>query len=179
MRGAQKPLDYVLGIRDLVGPATELTADAQTRYLNVVVNWEQSANPLGRVTLSKKLDVFGIPKPDLHWAVTAADISSALKSSELLCLVVARSGHGRLRRLELKDSPDAPLTAGGGHQMSTTLMSNDPQQGVTDANSRVHSRENLFIGGSSLFPTGCMSYGKRTSRIFRWCAVSPADPRQD
>ena len=179
MRGAQKPLDYVLGIRDLVGPATELTADAQPRYLNVVVNWEQSANPLGRVTLSKKLDVFGIPKPDLHWAVTAADISSALKSSELLCLVVARSGHGRLRRLELKDSPDAPLTAGGGHQMSTTLMSNDPQQGVTDANSRVHSRENLFIGGSSLFPTGCMSYGKRTSRIFRWCAVSPADPRQD
>jgi choline dehydrogenase-like flavoprotein len=38
--------------------------------------------------------------------------------------------------------------------MGTTRMSNDPKLGVTDANGRVHSVENLFIGGSSLFPTG-------------------------
>jgi choline dehydrogenase-like flavoprotein len=154
MRGAQAPLTHALGIRDLVRPTAESTPDAPPRYLNVVVNWEQSPNPLSRVTLSKQLDVFGVPKPDLHWAVTAADVSSANRSSELLCLAVARSGHGRLRRLELKDSPGAPLTSGGGHQMGTTRMANDPKNGVTDANGRVHSLENLFIGGSSLVPTG-------------------------
>ncbi len=154
VRGVQEPLPHALGIRDLVRPRSESSPDEPPRYLNVVVNWEQSPNPLSRVTLSKHLDALGIRKPNLHWDVTAADISSANRSSELLCLAVARSGHGRLRRLELKDSPGVQLTSGGGHQMGTTRMSNDPRNGVTDANGRVHSLENLFIGGSSLFPTG-------------------------
>ncbi|MCB1706237.1 MAG: GMC family oxidoreductase [Halioglobus sp.] len=150
----QEPLPHALGIRKLVGSAGEFNPDVPPRYLNVAVNWEQSPNPLSRVTLSKKLDALGVRKPDLHWEVTAGDIASAHKSSELLCLAVARSGHGRLRRLELQDMPGVSLTIGGGHQMGTTRMSDDPSHGVTDANGRVHSIENLFIGGSSLFPTG-------------------------
>jgi choline dehydrogenase-like flavoprotein len=32
-------------------------------------------------------------------------------------------------------------------------MSNDPRSGVVDSNCRVHSVENLFIAGSSVFPS--------------------------
>jgi choline dehydrogenase-like flavoprotein len=32
-------------------------------------------------------------------------------------------------------------------------MSDDPKQGVVDKNCRVHGIENLFIAGSSVFPT--------------------------
>jgi choline dehydrogenase-like flavoprotein len=149
----QKPLTHALGIRDLVRAPSQSTVGGQPRYLNVVVNWEQSPNPLSRVTLSKQLDALGIRKPNLHWDVTDGDIASAEKNSELLCLAVARSGHGRLRRLEIINAPGVPLTMGGGHQTGTTRMSNDPKSGVTDANGQVHSLENLFIGGSSLFPT--------------------------
>jgi len=148
------PLTHTLGISELVQPQPARTSDEPPRYLNVTVNWEQSPNPLSRVTLSKQRDVLGIRKPNLHWDVTAGDISSAHRSAELLCLAVARSGYGRLRTIDLKDLPGVPLTLGGGHQMGTTRMSNDPKKGVTDANGRVHSLENLFIGGSSLFPTG-------------------------
>jgi choline dehydrogenase-like flavoprotein len=32
-------------------------------------------------------------------------------------------------------------------------MSNDPKQGVVDRNCRVHRMSNLFVAGSSVFPT--------------------------
>ena len=38
--------------------------------------------------------------------------------------------------------------------MGTTRMSADPRHGVVDANCRVHSVDNLFIAGSSVFSTG-------------------------
>jgi choline dehydrogenase-like flavoprotein len=40
------------------------------------------------------------------------------------------------------------------HQMGTTRMHIDPTQGVVDENCRVHGISNLYIAGSSVFPTG-------------------------
>ena len=43
----------------------------------------------------------------------------------------------------------------GHHHLGTTRMHDDPRRGVVDANGRVHGLPNLFIAGSSVFP----SYG--------------------
>jgi choline dehydrogenase-like flavoprotein len=43
---------------------------------------------------------------------------------------------------------------GGKHHMGTTRMHVDPKQGVVDPDCRVHGVGNLFIAGSSVFPTG-------------------------
>ncbi|MFL5253008.1 MAG: GMC family oxidoreductase [Rhodopila sp.] len=37
--------------------------------------------------------------------------------------------------------------------MGTARMSDDPRTGVVDAQCRVHGMENLYIAGSSVFPT--------------------------
>jgi choline dehydrogenase-like flavoprotein len=37
--------------------------------------------------------------------------------------------------------------------MGTTRMSDDPKRGVVDRNCQVHGISNLFIAGSSVFPT--------------------------
>ena len=37
--------------------------------------------------------------------------------------------------------------------MGTTRMSADPKTGVVDADSRVHNYRNLYVAGSSVFPT--------------------------
>ena len=52
-----------------------------------------------------------------------------------------------------EDCPAADDLWGGNHHMGTTRMSDDPKTGVVDANSKVHSLENLYIGGSSVFST--------------------------
>jgi choline dehydrogenase-like flavoprotein len=38
--------------------------------------------------------------------------------------------------------------------MGTTRMHVDPKQGVVDPNCQVHGVSNLFMAGSSVFPTG-------------------------
>jgi choline dehydrogenase-like flavoprotein len=44
--------------------------------------------------------------------------------------------------------------SGGAHHMGTTRMHEDPRRGVVDANCRMHGLDNLFLAGSSVFPTG-------------------------
>ena len=44
-----------------------------------------------------------------------------------------------------------------GHHLGTTRMSTDPADGVVDINSKVHSLQNFFVAGSSVFPTACIS----------------------
>ena len=38
--------------------------------------------------------------------------------------------------------------------MGTTRMSDDPKNGVVDSDCKIHGIQNIFIGGSSCFPTG-------------------------
>jgi choline dehydrogenase-like flavoprotein len=44
------------------------------------------------------------------------------------------------------------LTAGR-HHSGTTRMHEDPKKGVVDPNSTIHGIENLYVTGSSVFPT--------------------------
>ena len=41
----------------------------------------------------------------------------------------------------------------GNHHLGTTRMHQDPKQGVVNADSQVYGVGNLFIAGSSVFPT--------------------------
>jgi len=43
---------------------------------------------------------------------------------------------------------------GGPHHIGTTRMSADPRTGVVDADCKVHSVDNLYVAGSSVFATG-------------------------
>lgn len=38
--------------------------------------------------------------------------------------------------------------------MGTTRMHTDPAQGVVDSDGRVHGTRNLYVTGSSVFPSG-------------------------
>ena len=42
---------------------------------------------------------------------------------------------------------------GGSHHMGTTRMADDPKSGVVDGNCRMHGIHNLYVAGSSVFPT--------------------------
>jgi choline dehydrogenase-like flavoprotein len=56
---------------------------------------------------------------------------------------------GRAQWLASVPGPDG----WGSHHMGTTRMHDDPKQGVVDANSKLHGVANLYVAGSSVFPT--------------------------
>ena len=49
--------------------------------------------------------------------------------------------------------PDTFSDEGTWHHMGTTRMHDLPKRGVVDRNCQVHGIENLYVGGSSVFPT--------------------------
>lgn len=116
---------------------------------------EQSPDPHNRVTLGSGTDRFGCPRLKLEWQWTAQDIRGILRAQRLIAGELERAGLGTL---ELEHDPEGlpniERPVGSHHLMGTTRMHNDPRFGVVDENCRVHGVRNLFVAGSSIFPTG-------------------------
>lgn len=122
--------------------------------LRIDVMCEQIPNPDSRVTLSKRLDPIGMPSACLHWAMSKQDFSALAQLSELVADLVESRGIGKLT--VPFESSLAPINWGF-HHMGTTRMHSDPAQGVVDEFGRIHEMENLYVAGSSVFPTGGVS----------------------
>lgn len=111
-------------------------------------------NPDSRVTLCPDSDALGQPRSRLDWRLGASDHRSARRTIEILAAEVGRCGAGRVKLLLEQDDQAWPEDLRGGfHHMGTTRMSDDPRQGVVDRRCRVHGLANLFVAGSSVFPT--------------------------
>jgi choline dehydrogenase-like flavoprotein len=132
------------------------------RDLALLVRAEQSPNPLSRVMLTSQTDPLGVPRLALDWRTTRLDVESVRALVDTLAGELRRLGLGRIERAAWLDEPaagwrtDSLISAhpiGGYHHMGTTRMSDDPHRGVTDADGRVHGVENLYVAGSSVFPT--------------------------
>ena len=131
--------------------------DAGVQGYELFTRIEQAPNPASRITLDRERDGMGVPRASLHWELSTLEKKSIRKIYELLGREVGRAGVGRVRLMDYlaeKDDFTWPsFTGGGWHHMGTTRMSNDPKQGVVDADCKVHGISNLFIAGSSCFTT--------------------------
>jgi choline dehydrogenase-like flavoprotein len=73
---------------------------------------------------------------------------------EIIGMELGRAGLGRLQiKIDDSDTTWPEDLVGASHHMGTTRMSENPKQGVVDKNCQVHGISNLFIAGSSVFPT--------------------------
>ena len=150
-------------VTKLIGPVGPwLNVRRGRTDLAIVIRAEQSPNPDSRVVLARDTDVIGMPKIKLDWRLQELDVRSASELIDCLERSFRTVGLGEVQKADwLKNSAaqwevDPLISAhpiGGYHHMGTTRMSSDPKTGVTDAWGRVHGVENLYVCGSSLFPT--------------------------
>ena len=111
-------------------------------------------NPDSRIGLGKDLDVFGLRKVTVDWQLTAEDKRGMATGNRLLGAELGRAGFGRLQSTVPEDDSEWPSDMRGDqHHMGTTRMQRDPSMGVVDENCRVHGVANLYVAGSSVFPT--------------------------
>lgn len=125
---------------------------------------EPVPNPDSRITLSSNTDLFGQRKINVNWQIVDKDLSNAYRSLEIAALEFGRLGIGRAYGEIFKDSSQWPdnLEAGR-HHCGTTRMTDNPKTGVVDKNCKLNSVSNLYITGSSLFPT--IGYANPTPTI--------------
>lgn len=118
---------------------------------------EQAPNPDSRVTLLDERDAFGRQRLQVDWRLTDQDFHSIRSATLAMAEWLGQHGIGRLQIADwlAPETPSWPEHIWGGcHHMGTTRMSNDARSGVVDADQRVHGLVNLFVAGSSVFPTG-------------------------
>lgn len=124
--------------------------------LYVEVRTEQAPNPNSRVALADSTDALGLRKARLHWELTELEKRTMQVTATRFGRELTRIGHGEYSMdscLQNKDLTFPPEMVGGHHHMGTTRMAEDPKKGVIDKNCRAHGIDNLFIAGSSVFPT--------------------------
>jgi choline dehydrogenase-like flavoprotein len=140
-------------IRDLLaGSGAEVSPSAATpraRVYKLLPFGEPSPNRDSRVFLGRELDALGQRKTMVDLRIHEQDRRSIRVSLDLFAKAIGELGRGRVQVGE----PDPALWTGGSHDMGTTRMADDPTGGVTDRNGKVHGIANLFVAGSSLFPT--------------------------
>jgi choline dehydrogenase-like flavoprotein len=115
---------------------------------------EQFPNPNSRVRLGTERDALGMRKIVIDWRPTAADREKAAATLRLFGAEVGRVGLGRVRSFFREDDVAWPSDMfGDQHHAGTTRMHSNPAQGVVDPNCAVHGVANLYVAGSSVFPT--------------------------
>jgi choline dehydrogenase-like flavoprotein len=148
-------LDFV-GNQNLFGSDLKKTVhDHATRQITLNSACEQLPLPENRVTLANNNpDGFGIPRPQLKYSLY--DGQNYVSKSFNTILKLHKLVFDKLGIPE-KDQflqQDPGIFGGSGHIMGTTTMGDDPKKSVVDRHCRTHDHPNLFILGSSVFPTG-------------------------
>jgi choline dehydrogenase-like flavoprotein len=117
---------------------------------------EQAPNPESRVTLGSELDALGQRRVVLDWQLGELSQRTFHRAARFYAEVIARSGIGRMKVMPwlLSEEPDWwQRVAAGWHHIGTTRMAADSAHGVVDPDGRVFDVDNLFVAGSSVFPT--------------------------
>ncbi|MDE0606186.1 MAG: GMC family oxidoreductase [Acidimicrobiaceae bacterium] len=138
---------------------------------------EQEPNPQSRVMLGSRTDALGMRRVRLDWQYTAADRRRVIAGLRVMAEAIGAADWGRLQLVPggvhadahgnlvsgelltiFRSVPDEIDLSGfpvgvGFHHMCTTRMSRSVEQGVVDADCRMHEVDNLWVAGSSVFAT--------------------------
>lgn len=117
--------------------------------------YEVAPDPGSQITLSDTVDpVFGQKQTKINWQLSQLDEQTYNKTTALFKTAVTNLG-GQVS-FESWDDVKSQLIVNG-HHIGTTRMSNDPTQGVVNSDLKVHSLDNLYVAGSSVFPSAGIS----------------------
>jgi len=140
----------------------------------VQLTGEQIPRPENQVVLSEATDALDQRRADLRWTVAPEERASLIAGLEILSQRLGQAGLGRLQYApgglgynaeapeggerttiyEIRPGeidPEGFPVGVGFHHMCTLRMADDPSQGVVDADAKVHSVDNLYAAGSSVF----------------------------
>jgi choline dehydrogenase-like flavoprotein len=98
----------------------------------------------------------GLRRVETNWRLGELERRTAARFIGYVAAEFARLGIGRCQIEPWLQNERIPMTEAlqeTYHYIGTTRMSDDPRAGVVDRNCSVHGMDNLYVAGSSVFPT--------------------------
>jgi choline dehydrogenase-like flavoprotein len=115
---------------------------------------EPAPDPESRITLSNLRDRLGMPRVRVSWRLGSLVSRTFNRTFEIFSEELRQRGIAVVKQDAPLDGEDWPVhLEGTWHHMGTTRMHDSPKEGVVDRNCRVHGMTNLYVAGSSVFPT--------------------------
>jgi len=149
---ARHPLDTLgYGMTRLLQPRWLVR---EVRFQAIV---EPQPDPDSRVTLSAtEHDALGMRRVQVDWRLGSNVQRTFDRTLAIIGAELERDGVAKVTlgpTLEGGPWPSSLEPEGTWHHMGTTRMHRSPRHGVVDPHCRVHGMSNLYLAGSSLFPT--------------------------
>ncbi|MBL4704191.1 MAG: GMC family oxidoreductase [Flavobacteriales bacterium] len=119
--------------------------------------FEQAPNPNSRITLTDSVDpIFCQQQTSINWELTDLDENTYNQVTALFREAVKeKNPNSDVITISWEDLKSKAVV--NGHHLGTTRMSNSPQDGVVDSNLRSHELDNLYVAGSSVWPSAGIS----------------------
>jgi choline dehydrogenase-like flavoprotein len=121
----------------------------------LVIDSEQAPDRHSRVSLGSGRDAMGQPEAVVDWRLGELERRTMRAMTEAVSTEFQRLALAVVRPTDWLDDPQswAMHVTDTAHHSGTTRIGPTPADGVVDANCRVHGTGNLFVAGSSVFPT--------------------------
>jgi choline dehydrogenase-like flavoprotein len=131
--------------------------DVNRQQFKAIELWaapEQTAERDNKFTLIDERDWLGRKQVKFDWRWSQSDRDNIERSVGIFSSQIEAAGLGSFGRSIEFAGPARPRLSGLHHVMGGTRMHVDPRLGVVDENCLVHGLANVYVAGSSVFPTG-------------------------
>lgn len=147
--------DVVRGSPSLISFAVrKVVGRERATGLILIDQMEQEPDPDSRVTVDhRRRDRFGLPRLQLDWRIGDSTYRSQRIMHQTMKTALERIGIESFSSAVLSDGEIRPDLWDMKHPSGTTRMAASPRRGIVDRNCRVHGISNLYVAGSSVFPT--------------------------
>lgn len=119
-------------------------------------SWEPQPVSSNFIALDNNKDRFGMPRVKLNLKKTDLDFKTIKKTATRFADYLARTDQGRvLFNNWFIDEMTYPINdnIAGAHHMGGTRMADGPEKGIVDKNLKLFGQDNLYVAGSSVFPS--------------------------
>lgn len=154
LKAFQWPDDFTYKMKTVVNDLVKSKSNIEHQ---IYMYTEQAPSTESLVRLSDEKDALGMPRVFMDWKLNPLDKHTVKEATMAIAEEVGRLNIGRFKVKDwvMEDGYTWPPSLWGGcHQIGTTRMSGDAEQGVVDKNCQVHGLDNLYVAGSSVFTTG-------------------------
>ena len=121
---------------------------------NIFLHLEEPSREDNKILLDKKMkDDNGIPITNLYYKKSKESIMTAKTILEEFAEVCRKLDLGRIATNKSIDEEKGYESLGVYHHLGGTRIGNNSKTSVVDSNLKIHGNNNLYVAGSSVFPT--------------------------
>jgi len=118
---------------------------------------EQEPNENSKIVLDRNsVDRFNLPRVNLNWKKNRQDLKTLRVTAEEFAKDFAKNNYGRIaiqNWLYSENFTENENFLAGNHHMGGCRMSSNSKNGLVDNNLELHDFKNVYICGSSVFPS--------------------------